>query len=343
MKTRKEKTELRLNGVRIAVVGCGQWGKNLVRNFAELRTLHTICDIDPKVLESLKSLYPSVITNTDFRLVLENDEINGVAIATPAALHYPMAKDALLAGKDVFVEKPFSLTIEEGRELVKLAEERGAILLVGHVLEYHPVVAKLTELIRSGQLGKLLYIYSTRLSLGRFRPKENVLWDLALHDISLALLLVGQMPEEISVQGSHCFDQATADVSFVTMGFKSGVRAYIFASWLYPYKERKLVVVGDRKMALFDDANPEGRLDLCSYEVERTGMRPVPHLNEAKVIEVSGEEPLKKECQDFLWCIATRQKPRADGQRGLQVLEILSCCHKSLEEQGKTIRPTDLG
>ena len=275
----------------IAVIGCGYWGKNLVRNFAELGTLHTTCDIDSKVLKQLASHYPQVNTEREYRRVLRNEEIKGVVIASPAALHYSMAKEALLAGKDTLVEKPLALRVEEGRELVELANEKGRILMVGHLLEYHPAVEKLKELVDKGELGKIQYIYSNRLNLGKFRTEENILWSFAPHDISVILLLLsGEMPYEVSANGGYYLHQDIADVTVTTLNFKSGVMAHIFVSWLHPYKEQKLVVVGDRKMAEFNDTNPKEKLLLFSHEIKWIERRPIPHRREPEVIEVSFEE-----------------------------------------------------
>lgn len=322
----------------IAVVGCGYWGKNLVRNFAELEALHTICDVEPQNLESLKSLYPWVNTETDYLKVLGNEEIKGIVLATPAALHYSMAKEALLADKDTFVEKPLALNVEEGKELVELAEERGKILMAGHVLEYHPAVTKLKELIDKRELGKIQYVYSNRLNLGKFRTDENILWSFAPHDISVILLLLGEeMPYEVSAHGGYYLNQSIADVTVSTMTFHSGVKAHIFVSWLHPYKEQKLVVVGDRKMAEFSDTNSKEKLRLFSHEIEWLERQPIPRPRKPKVIEVPSEEPLRIECQDFIECIRTRKKPKVDGRKGLQVLKVLSSCQKSLKENGKVI------
>jgi len=322
----------------IAVVGCGYWGENLVRNFAQLGALHTICDADTNKLDELKSLYPGVNTESDYQQLLENEEIKGVVIATPAVLHYSMAKEALLAGKDTFVEKPLALRVEEGRELVVLAEEKRGILMVGHLLEYHPAVQKLKELVERGELGKIEYIYSNRLNLGKFRSEENILWSFAPHDISVILLLLGgEMPCEVSAHGGYYLHQDIADVTVTTMSLKSGARAHIFVSWLHPYKEQKLVVVGDRKMAEFNDTSSWGKLLLFNPEIEWRERRPIPHLRKPEVIKVPLDEPLKIECQDFIECIETRQKPKADGRKGLQVLEILSCCQRSLEQKGKVV------
>jgi len=322
----------------IAVAGCGYWGKNLVRNFAELGALHTICDASTKVMESFKPSYPGVNTEEDFSKLLQDDSIKGVVIATPAVLHYPMAKEALLAGKDVFVEKPLALRVDEGRELVELAEEKNKILMVGHLLEYHPAVVKLKELIDKGELGRIQYIYSNRLNLGKFRTEENILWSFAPHDISVILLLLGgEMPQEVSAHGGYYLHQDIADVTLSTMSFASGVKAHIFVSWLHPYKEQKLVVVGDRKMALFDDVAPGNKLSLYSHKIEWIGRLPVPCQEEAEPVSFVMKEPLRVECQHFLDCMSSRKTPKTDGPSGLRVLEVLDACQRSLEEKGRVI------
>jgi UDP-2-acetamido-3-amino-2,3-dideoxy-glucuronate N-acetyltransferase len=321
----------------IAVIGGGYWGKNLVRNFAELGALHTICDVDAKALADFKTRYPTVNTETDFTRVLQNKDIAGVVIATPAALHYNMAKQALQAGKDTFVEKPLALKIKEGQELVKLAEKNGKILMVGHLLEYHPAVVKLKEIINKGELGKIQYIYSNRLNFGKIRTEENILWSFAPHDISVILsLLDGEMPFEITTHGGYYLHQDIADVTLTTMSFRSGAKAHIFVSWLHPYKEQKLVVIGDRKMAEFNDTSKD-KLVVFKHKIEWVGEKPITHPGEPEVIKVSDDEPLKLECQEFINVIKTRKKPRTDGRNGLRVLEILSSCQRSLEADGKVI------
>ena len=322
----------------IAVIGCGYWGKNLVRNFAELGALHTICDIDTDKLEALRYLYLSVATEIDYSRLLKDRAIKGVVVATLPVLHYAMAKEALLAGKDVFVEKPLALSVEEGRELVELAEAQGRILMVGHLLEYHPAVQKLKELVNKGELGKIQYICSNRLNLGKIRTEENILWSFAPHDISVILLLLGEeMPEEITAHGGYYIREDIADVTVTFLSFRSGVKAHIFVSWLHPYKEQKLVVIGDKKMAEFNDTNPKEKLLLFSHEIKWVDRSPVPHPAKPEVIEVPAEEPLKIECRDFIECIKTRKKPKAEGRKGLQVLEILTHCQKSLGEKGRVI------
>ncbi|MBM4447584.1 MAG: oxidoreductase [Chloroflexi bacterium] len=321
----------------IAVVGSGYWGKNLVRNFAELGALHTICDTDPKILKSFASLYPNVNAETDYHRVLANQEVRGVVIAAPAVSHYLIAKEALSLEKDVLVEKPLALEVGQGEELVELAERNNRVLLVGHLLEYHPAVVKLKELIDNGELGKINYIYSNRLNLGKFRTEENILWSFAPHDISIILLLIGEMPLEVSAHGGYYLHQDIADVTLTTLGFRNGIKAHIFVSWLHPYKEQKLIVVGDKKMALFDDTNPKEKLFLYSHEIDWIDRRPVPRQKNPESIDVPLAEPLKLECQDFLDCIQSRRKPKVDGHKGLQVLRILSSCQQSLEDRGKVI------
>jgi len=321
----------------IAIVGCGNWGKNLVRNFAELGALHTICDSDPEVLSQFETLYPNINRETGFERVLADKEIKGVVISSPAALHYARAKQALLADKDVFVEKPLSLTVAEGEELVRLAEENSKILMVGHVLEYHPAIVRLKELVDSGELGKIYYIYSTRLNLGKFRTEENILWSFAPHDISVILLLLNELPQEVSAHGGCYLHTDIADVTVTTMSFASGVRGHIFVSWLHPYKEQKLVVVGDRKMAVFDDVSSEDKLSLYEHGIEWIDRLPVPRKQKATAVEFTMAEPLKVECQHFLECLEARQKPSTDGTSGLKVLKVLDACQRSLQMQGENI------
>jgi len=326
----------------IAVIGCGYWGKNLVRNFAELDALHTVCDTDTEMVQRFNSLYPGVKAETDYDQVLQDGEIQGVVIAAPAVLHYSMAKQALLAGKDVFVEKPLALRVEEGQELVELAEGKRRILMVGHLLEYHPAVIKLKELVDTGELGKIQYIYSNRLNLGKFRTEENILWSFAPHDISVILLLLsGEMPYEVSAHGGCYLHQDIADVTLTTMNFKDGVRAHIFVSWLHPFKEQRLVVVGDKKMAEFDDTNPTDKLLLYAHNIEWIERLPVPRPREAEVVKIHQQEPVNIECSNFVACVESHRKPRVDGHKGLQVLKILASCQQSLEHGGKLTMLTE--
>jgi UDP-2-acetamido-3-amino-2,3-dideoxy-glucuronate N-acetyltransferase len=319
----------------IAVIGGGYWGKNLVRNFAELGALHTICDSSGEVLEQLGAVYPDVFRETSYQSVLDNGEVKGVVLAVPAALHHSMARQALLAGKDVFVEKPLALRVGDGEELVRLAEENKRILMVGHVLEYHPGVIKLKELVDTGALGKINYIYSSRLNLGKFRTEENILWSFAPHDISVILLLLGDMPRQVSAHGGYYLHQDVADVTVTTMSFAHGAEAHIFVSWLHPYKEQKLVVIGEQKMALFDDVAPQDKLLIYEHQVEWIKNMPVPQKGASRPVEFTMSEPLRLECEQFIDCLLSRQRPKTDGANGLRVLRILEACQESLQGKGK--------
>jgi UDP-2-acetamido-3-amino-2,3-dideoxy-glucuronate N-acetyltransferase len=322
----------------IAIIGTGYWGKNLVRNFHALGVLHTICDTNPDTLEDFSRQYPGIQTVTSFAEILRDPEIKGVVISTPAATHATLASEAIRAGKDVFVEKPLCLDEKEGIELNKLAGERGCILMVGHLLWYHPVVLKLKELIDKGELGRIQYIYSNRLNLGKLRREENVLWSFAPHDISVIIGLANEMPVSIRAQGGNFLHQKIADTTMTLLNFASGIRAHIFVSWLHPFKEQKLVVVGERQMAVFDDTVAwEEKLKIFPHSIEWNKNVPVAHKAEGSCVEIDKEEPLRAECAHFIHCIETRQPPRTDGDEGLRVLRILNSCQSSLEQERKVV------
>lgn len=321
----------------VAVIGAGDWGKNLVRNFAELGVLHTVCDTDMGKLARLRTRWPHVSISTAFAEVLQNAEIDAVAIATPVALHYPLAKAALSAGKDVFVEKPLALTVAEGEELTALSRRLNRLLMVGHLLEYHPAVLTLKKLVDEGVLGRVQYIYSNRLNLGKIRKEENILWSFAPHDLSVILLLLNEMPLRVASHGASYLHQSIADVTISTLEFQSGVQAHIFVSWLHPYKEQKLVVVGDKQMACFDDTVPEGKLKLFPHHIQWIERVPVVQKAQAEVIATAEVEPLREECAHFVACVAHRAPPRTDGANGVRVLRVLQACQRSLEEGGTVV------
>jgi len=321
----------------IAIIGCGYWGKNLARNFYELDAVHTFCDIDEPRLKALHEKHPDVELSYDYRKVLNNPEIKAVAIATPAMTHFQLAKEAFLAEKDVFVEKPIALSYKDGEELVSLAKEKGKILMVGHILEYHPAVVKIKEMVNAGDLGNLKYIYSNRLNLGKFRTEENILWSFAPHDISIILEILGEMPTQVSAHGANYLDPNITDVTVTNMHFPSGVKAHLFVSWLHPYKEQKLIVIGGRKMAMFDNVNGKGKVNLYDHKIDWIERAPVPRPEDAQAVDVDSKEPLKIECEHFIECISQRKTPRTDGLNGLRVLKILDACQDSLRENGKII------
>ena len=316
---------------RVAVIGSGHWGKNLVRNFHDIKALAAVCESDPKIVKTLKGSYPNLCAVQDFQEILRDPTIQAVAIATPAETHAGLVRQALLAGKDVFVEKPLCLSIEEGRDLVALAHQQSRILMVGHLLWYHPAVLKLKQLVDEGVLGRIQYIYSNRLNLGKIRREENILWSFAPHDISVILGLVGEVPTQVQAQGGNYLHPNIADVTVSLLSFPSGVKAHIFVSWLHPYKEQKLIVVGDKKMAVFDDMEKKDKLLLYPHSIEWVNQIPVTNKAEAEVVSIDATEPLQSECLHFLECIQTRQTPRTDGREGLNVLRVLQQCQKALE------------
>lgn len=324
--------------IKIAVVGCGSWGKNLVRTFFNLHVLDTVCDSDKAKLQTVSQEYSGIKTTEIFADILKNKDISAVVIATPAQSHYHLALQALMAGKDVFIEKPLALKLEEGGELVRLAKYNGKIIIVGHVLEYHPAIKKLKELIDKGELGTLQYIYSNRLNLGKFRKEENILWSFAPHDISVMLLLLGEMPQDVSSFGGNYLHRHIADVTLSNLSFASGVKGHIFVSWLHPYKEQKLIVVGEKKMAVFDDTLRQNKLLLFPHKISWVNGFPVPKKENAQMPTYENTEPLLLECRHFLDCLKTRSKPKTDGVSALKVLEVLDACQKSLENKGALVK-----
>ena len=325
--------------VKIVVTGSGYWGKNLVRNFHALGALAGICDKDPRILQNLQEMYDGVVTFQRFDDLLDGSgpSVDAIAIATPAESHYELTKKAILAGKHVFVEKPLALTVDEGRELVELAEEKQLTLMVGHILHYHQAVIKLKELIESGELGKIRYLYSNRLNIGKIRAEENILWSFAPHDISVILMLLEEMPETVYATGGSYLQHQIPDTTLTTLDFPSGVKAHIFVSWLHPFKEQKLVVVGDKKMAVFDDVSKE-KLLLYPHKIEWLHRIPVAAKAEAEPVQVEMEEPLKAECQHFLECATKGMTPRTDGSEGLRVLQVLQASQESLNQEGCKIQ-----
>ncbi|MGQ0810061.1 MAG: Gfo/Idh/MocA family oxidoreductase [Nitrospiraceae bacterium] len=321
---------------QVAVVGAGYWGKNLVRNFHDLGALAAICESDPERLQVFKQQYPSVQILNAYSEVLRDATIRAVAVATPAESHADAVREALLADKDVFVEKPLCLSVRTGEELVALARKKGRKLMVGHLLWYHPAVLKLKELIDSGELGRIQYIYSNRLNLGKIRREENILWSFAPHDISVILGLLNEMPQHVQAQGGNYLHQEIADATVSLLSFPSGVKAHIFVSWLHPFKEQKLVVVGDRKMAVFDDMEKKDKLLLYPHSIDWKNNLPVANKADAQPVEIEGQEPLRAECLHFLDCVQQHSQPRTDGEEGLRVLMVLQQCQEALE----SMRPT---
>ena len=325
------------NSPKVAVIGAGYWGINHVRNFHDLGALGMVCDASQAMLEQVETRFPGVSVQTDIRIALDDPEINAIVIATPAETHCKLATLAVEAGKDVLVEKPLTLNVTEGEALLRLANERGSILMVGHLLEYHPAVLRLRELIDCGELGELRYVYSNRLNLGKVRREENILWSFAPHDIAIILRLVGALPSLVSAIGGAYLQPRIADVTVTNLEFPTGVRAHIFVSWLHPYKEQRLVVVGSKQMAVFDDVRKDGKLMIYDQGVEIVNGEPVTRKNEGIAENLQSEEPLRRQCLQFLECIRTRQRPLTDGESGLRVLRVLDAAERSLAKKGAPV------
>jgi len=317
----------------IGLVGLGSWGKNIFRNLHELGVLHTACDSNPDLISELGGKFPAVAYTTSFSEMLLNPDIEAVVVASPAATHHGLAKQSLLSGRDVFVEKPLALTVADGRELVDIADAKDRILMVGHILHYHPAVVKLKERVSSGELGKIQYIYSTRLNIGKIRTEENILWSFAPHDISIILMLTEEAPARISAFGGDYLSRGVYDTTLTEIEFHGGVKAHSFVSWLHPFKEQKLVVIGSRAMAVFDDISEE-KLFLYPHTIEwQPGKIPVACRADCRVIPVHMQEPLRGELQHFIHCVQTRQRPTTDGHEGLRVLAVLQSAERSLSRQ----------
>jgi predicted dehydrogenase len=318
----------------VAVVGCGYWGKNLVRNFAQLNALRMVCDNTPAGRSLAAEKAPGVRIVANWDEVLQ-DPVQGVVIATPAETHYELSRLALEAGKDVFCEKPLALNYEDGADLVRLAERHKRVLMVGHVLEYHPGIVRLLALVQGGELGKVRYIYSNRLSLGKVRREENILWSFAPHDIAVILRLMGTMPFQVVACGGSYLQPNIADVTVTNLLFDNGVRVHIHVSWLHPFKEQRLVVIGSQKMASFDDVSK--RLVLYDQRVDLREGEPIPIKGSGQEVPFSSDEPLRLECEAFLDAMETRDSPLTDGASGLRVLRVLQAAQRSLVMNGEPV------
>lgn len=320
----------------IGLVGLGYWGKNILRSLHELGVLHTACDSSSQIIDQWREKFPDVNYTNFFDELLKNPEILAILIATPASSHYSLVKKSIESGKDVFVEKPLALTVKESQELKVLAEKHNKILMVGHILQYHPAVKKLKELIFNGQIGKIQYIYSNRLNIGKLRTEENILWSFAPHDISLILSIIGEDPINVYAFGGTYVNEDIYDTTLTTLEFSKGIKAHIFVSWLHPYKEQKLIVVGSKAMAVFDDVSKE-KLFLYPHKIEwKDGKIPIAQKAEYEVIPVEDGEPLKLELLHFIECVLQRKTPITDATEAIRVLNVLEMAEKSLLSQKKS-------
>lgn len=331
--------------VNVGQIGLGAWGRNLLRTFYNLpgAVVRTGCDTDQGSLSRISSLYSGVKWTKDIDDVIDDSSLDAVVIATPPGTHFELATRAIEAGKDVFVEKPLVLELDQGRKLVNLAAKENRILMVGHIMEYHPASLKLKEYIESDKLGRIYYLYSTRINLGKVRDIENSLWSFAPHDLSLIMYLLSSYPVRVSAGGASYLQDGIEDVSFMTLHFGDGTLAHVHVSWLDPHKERKLTVVGSKMMAVFDDTRSsekiwlydkgvDTRLDYTTYG-EYLSLR----TGDILIPRVDSTEPLQLECAHFLERIEDRQQPRSDGLDGLKVLNVLTAAQESMDMGGAPV------
>ena len=316
---------------KIAHIGAGFWGKNIIRNLNDLKELKFICDIDKQNLQDYQKLYPNLTYSANFKEILADKTIDAVTIATPAATHFSLVKEALSAGKDVFVEKPLALSQQEGERLAEIATQNDRILMVGHILRYHPAMKRIKQLVDSGKLGKIGYCYSNRLNFGKVRREENILWSFAPHDISVILYLMDGPPDEVKASGEIILQPRIHDVTHTVMKWEAGVTAYIYVSWLHPFKEHRFVVVGDKAMAMFDDTRRSEKLVLYDKGFDIVKGQLVKREQEGEIIEFDQTEPLRLELEHFLSCIQNRTQPDTDAKESIAVLRVLSLAQVALD------------
>lgn len=323
--------------MKLGIIGAGNWGSNLIRNFCEIIGDENvvICDANQEKIAKIQEIYPEIETTKNLKDILLNAQIQAVVVATPTATHYRIAKDVLLSGKHLFVEKPITLNIKEAEELIEISEKKNLTLMVDHLLEYHPAVEEMKKLIEKGELGEIYYIYSQRLNLGPIRSPENALWSLGPHDVSIYLYLIGEEPNWVSATGGVYIqkDKRIHDTVFVNLHFPSGIDAYSQLSWLDPNKIRKFTIVGSEKMAVFDDMEPRNKLTIFDKGAEWREEGGVEvRYGDIHIPNIPLIEPLRLACNHFLKCIREKKRPRSDGYDGLRVLKVLERAQKSLEK-----------
>ena len=313
---------------KIAIVGCGLWGKNLVRNFSELGALFSICDLNSEIADQYASQYD--VKKCSFTEILNDPNIKGIVLTVPAHLHAAMAIEAMNKNKHVFVEKPLAINEMEAEAMIATAKKNKVRLMVGHLLQYHPIFKTIREYVGSNKIGKINYIYSNRLSFGKVRAPEDVIWSFAPHDISMILSLTGQELEYVSANSTSILQKNIADTATIHLEFKSGLKSHISVSWLNPYKENKLVVIGQSAMLVFDDTKPWHE-KLALYPFKVVSSKNLTNLQNSNVqyVKVTEQEPLKNECQHFIDVVEKDIQPLTDGAEGLRVLKVLSAASRS--------------
>jgi len=337
--------------VRVGVVGLGYWGPNLARNFDRLPSaeLAYCCDLDEANLAKARELYPSTIVTDRYEDLLADDDLDAIVVATSVPTHYPLGKKALEAGKHTFIEKPIALKAADAQDLLTTADDYGVKLMVGHLLEYHPAVRKLKELVDDGSLGKVFYVYANRLNLGKVRTDENALWSFAPHDISVLNFLIGEEPEEVSARGECYLQDGVEDVVFGYIKYPSGVIGHLHVSWLDPHKSRKITVVGSEKMVVFDDMEADRKVTIYDKGATTTrtkfdtyGEFVTLHFGDIHIPRIGNEEPLRVEAQHFVDSIRNDTQPLSDGRDALNVVRVLDAMERSLRGGGQPVKTSDL-
>jgi predicted dehydrogenase len=337
--------------VRVGVVGLGYWGPNLARNFDRLAgaELAYCCDLDAANLDKARRLYPNAVITDDLDTLLGDGALDAIVVATSVPTHYALGKRALEAGKHAFIEKPIALRAADAQDLLTTAETRGVKLMVGHLLEYHPAVAKMKELVDAGALGRVFYIYANRLNLGKVRKDENALWSLGPHDISVINYLTGEEPQEVSARGECYLQDDVEDVVFGYIRYPSGMVGHLHVSWLDPHKSRKITVVGEKKMVVFDDMESDRKVTVYDKgatttrtQFETYGEFVTLHFGDIHIPKIGNDEPLRIECQHFVDCIREDRQPRSDGRDALNVVRVLEAMERSLREGGRPVKTTEL-
>ena len=332
--------------VNVAVVGCGYWGPNLIRNFIQLNQSDVlwVSDLDTERLERMKQLYPSVETTTSYSDILNDDRVDIVAIATPVQFHHCLAMEALHAGKHVFIEKPITRSVEEAKQLIQLADDKKVKLMVGHTFLYTSAVRKMREIIESGELGEIYYINSQRLNLGLFQQDINVLWDLAPHDLSIILYLLNRKPQSISAFGTSHINPSVEDVAVLCLRFEKNIISFVNVSWLDPDKVRRITVVGSKKMMVYDDVQPTEKIRIYDKRCEKPKhydtFAEFPYsykYGDVLIPQLDGMEPLKTELMHFIDCVKNDLTPISDGVNGRDVVEILEAADESLKAANSQI------
>jgi predicted dehydrogenase len=335
----------------IGMLGAGNWGSNWIRTLAGMPDveLRWCCDLNAASLERVRRQFPQVQTTTRLQDLLEDATLEGVVIATIAPTHFPVAKAALEAGKHVMVEKPMTLTTADAGALTTLARQRSRVLMVGHLLEYHPAILYIKEMIAKGELGDVYYVYSQRLNLGTVRTDENAWWSLAPHDISVACRLLGNWPVSVQCRGQKVVQPGIADVVFATLEFAAGRIAHMHVSWLDPHKTRKLTVVGSRKMVVFDDTLPAYKVTVydkgfqLNQKMDSYADWITMRQGDIVIPKIAATEPLLREARHFIECIRTQTRPLSDGESGTLVVSVLEHGQQSLDRGGEVVQLPGLG